>query len=294
MGEGSVIGLAIVAGLVIAFLIGSIPGGVIVGKLMGGIDIRKHGSGNIGTTNSLRLLGWKGGATVCVLDILKGVLGGLVMLGIMHVLAGTFASLQAGGTSDAAIASINDWARGGALVCVLDILKGVLGGLVMLGIMHALAGAFATLQAGGTSAATVATINDWARALALMCTTLGHMYSPFLKFKGGKGIATSFGGFLILCPWCALASLVAFLLGCFLTKYVSIGSMCGAIGYLLCTIFVYNQHVPWIVVAVIITAVVFYAHRGNIGRLRRGEESRFSVGSKKTIEEAREKEQQGK
>ena len=127
----------------------------------------------------------------------------------------------------------------------------------------------------------------------MLCTTLGHMYSPFLKFKGGKGIATSFGGFLILCPWCALASLVAFLLGCFITKYVSIGSMCGAIGYLLCTIFVYTQHLPWIIIAIIITAVVFYAHRGNIGRLRRGEESRFSVGSKKTIEEAREKEQQG-
>ena len=241
MGAGTVIGLAIVGGVIVAFRIGSIPGGVIVGKLMGGIDIRKHVSGNIGTTNSLRLLGWKGGA----------------------------------------------------LVCVLDILKGVLGGLVMLGIMHALAGVFATLQAGGTSAATVATINDWARALALMCTTLGHMYSPFLKFKGGKGIATSFGGFLVLCPWCALASLVAFLLGCFLTKYVSIGSMCGAAGYLLCTIFVYNQHMPWVVVAIIIAAVVVYAHRGNIGRLMRGEESRFSVGSKKTIEEAREKEQQG-
>ncbi|MGI6221209.1 MAG: glycerol-3-phosphate 1-O-acyltransferase PlsY [Coriobacteriales bacterium] len=242
MGEGLVIGLAIVVGLVIAFLIGSIPGGVIVGKVMGGIDIRKHGSGNIGTTNSLRLLGWKGGA----------------------------------------------------LVCVLDILKGVCGGLVMLGIIHALGGAFAALQAGGASAQTVDLIVDWARGGALMLTTLGHMYSPFLKFKGGKGIATSFGGFCVLCPWCALASLVAFLLGCFLTKYVSIGSMAGAVGYLLCTIFVYNQHMPWIVVAVIVTAVVFYAHRGNIGRLARGEESRFSVGSKKTIEEAREKEQQGK
>ena len=236
-----VIGLCIVIGLVIAFFIGSIPGGVIVGKLMGGIDIRKHGSGNIGTTNSLRLLGWKGGALVCVLDILKGVLGGLVMLGILYALRGAFASMVAEGASVDTLTSINDWARGGAL----------------------------------------------------LCTTLGHMYSPFLKFKGGKGIATSFGGFCVLCPWCALASLVAFLLGCFITKYVSIGSMCGAIGYLLCTIFVYTQHVPWIVVAVIITAVVFYAHRGNIGRLRRGEESRFSVGSKKTIEEAREKEQQG-
>ena len=236
-----VIGLCIVIGLVIAFFIGSIPGGVIVGKLMGGIDIRKHGSGNIGTTNSLRLLGWKGGALVCVLDILKGVLGGLVMLGILYALRGAFASMVSEGASIDTLASINDWARGGAL----------------------------------------------------LCTTLGHMYSPFLKFKGGKGIATSFGGFCVLCPWCALASLVAFLLGCFITKYVSIGSMCGAIGYLLCTVFVYTQHVPWIVVAVIITAVVFYAHRGNIGRLRRGEESRFSVGSKKTIEEAREKEQQG-
>ncbi len=226
----------ILLGIVIAYLVGSIPDGVIVGKLYAGVDVRRHGSGNIGTTNTLRLAGWGAGVLVGVLDILKGVVSTLLMMLILWLTSSAFAEEL--GTIYDAYAS--GW------------------------------------------------LHDLGMGLAMIFAVIGHMYSPFLKFKGGKGIATSFGGFIVVVPWCSLVSLAAFLIFCVITKYVSVGSLAGAIGFLLGTCIIYWQHVALIPIAVVLTILVFYAHRSNLKRLVRGEESKFSVGSRKTAQDARE------
>ncbi len=217
---------ALIIGIAVSFLIGSIPNGVIVGKVYGGIDIRKHGSGNIGTTNALRQMGWAPGILVMAMDIAKGVLGTLSMVGLLLY-----------------------WVK---------------------------------ISSGA--------VFDWGCGLSLLAASCGHMFSPWLGFKGGKGIATSFGGFLVISPWCALASIVAFLAFCLITRYVSVGSLAGAVAYLVTTATVYWSHYPLIIVAVVLTALVFWAHRQNLVRLAHGQENKFSAGSKKTMQQAREEE----
>ncbi len=238
MSSSVIIGiLCIVLGLVGSYLVGGIPDGVLVGKAFGGIDVRKHGSGNIGTTNSLRLGGWKMGLLTCACDILKGVVGTLIVYFVIMALANA----------------------GGEL------------------------GEFGAQLSSGWE-------YELAMGLAMFITVVGHVYSPYLHFKGGKGIATSFGGFLVVCPWCALTSIIAFLSLSAITKHVSVGSLAGALAYLATTLIVYSYSVPLVIVAIMINALVFWAHRANIKRLVRHEESVFSVGSKKTMEEARKEE----
>ena len=227
-------------GVVVAYIVGSIPNGVIVGRLMAGVDIRKHGSGNIGTTNAIRITGWKTGVIVGVLDIVKGVLGTLLMMLFLFILTGPMA--QSIGPHAAALSA--GWER------------------------------------------------DLAMGLAMFATVLGHTHSIFLKFGGGKGIATAFGTFTVACPWCALTSLIGFLALCFITRYVSVGSLAGAAGYFIGTLIFYNQSIPFVVTAVLICALVTFEHRGNIKRLIHGEESKFHAGSKEELAETRAAEQE--
>ena len=210
-------------GIVLAFFIGSIPNGVIVGKLYGRIDIRKHGSGNIGATNAVRQMGWGGGTLVFVLDFLKGLLGTLSMLLILR-----FGLGLTGG-----------WAY------------------------------------------------DWGMGLSLLATSCGHMFSPWLGFKGGKGITTSWGGFWLVSPWCGVTSIIAFAVFAIPTKRVSIGSIAGDVAYLLTTLIVYNSHVPLVIVSIVLFLIVLWAHRGNIDRLAHDEEAEFHAGSRETLEKAR-------
>lgn len=225
-----------ILGVAISYLIGSIPNGVIVGKLYAGVDVRKHGSGNIGTTNTLRLAGWVPGLIVAVLDIAKGALGTLAMMLILY-LSSTYVPDSFGDLLEA-------WSSG--------------------------------------------YLYDLAMGLAMIFAVVGHMYSPFLKFKGGKGVATSFGSFLVVVPWCALFSLVAFLLLSVITRYVSVGSLSGAVGLLIGICTVYASRTALIPIAVALIILVVYAHRSNIRRLLNGNESKFSVGSKKTAQRAKE------
>ena len=132
---------------VVSFLLGSIPNGVIVGKVFYHTDIRTVGSGNIGTTNAIRALGKKGGYAVFLLDFAKGVLSGAIALAIM----GATASVE------------------GALTCA--------DGL----------------------------------CLAFLGAGLGHIFSPWLGFKGGKGIAVCVGAmFVTFGPLAALIELALF------------------------------------------------------------------------------------
>jgi glycerol-3-phosphate acyltransferase PlsY len=204
-----------------AYVVGSIPFGLIVGKSRG-IDVRTAGSGNIGATNVGRLLGKRFFFLVFFLDLLKSFI-------------------------PMAIAS--------ALVWPIP-------------------------------------YPDRTRAIHLLwllvgfAAVLGHMFSVFLKFKGGKGVATSAGMMLGLVPYYTIPGLLAalvFVIVFFPTRYISLGSMVSACSfpvlYLLIGTLrgwpVFQSQLPLLVFAVIIAALIVYKHRTNIARLLAGTENKF-------------------
>jgi glycerol-3-phosphate acyltransferase PlsY len=189
----------------LAFLLGSIPTGYLVARAKG-VDIRQHGSGNIGATNVFRTLGKPLGVLVFFLDALKG-----------------FAAV---------------W----------------------------LAARF-----GGPSA--------WPSILAAVAAIAGHNYTPWLGFKGGKGIATSAGVLIALMPWAVLAIAVVWFGVFFATRYVSLASICasaalpvavGALWFYGC-----GGSAPLLGFSVLIAALAIWRHRSNIQRLMAGTEHRF-------------------
>ncbi len=152
-----VISLSVIA-VVLAYLAGSIPSAVWAGKLFHGIDVREHGSGNAGATNTVRVLGWKTGIPVLIFDLFKGWLA--VMLPEFL---------------DAA-------PEGSEPMMVLQIVCG-------------------------------------------MAAILGHVFPLFAGFRGGKGVATTFGVLLALHPLLTLTCAGIFLLVLFISGYVSLSSM---------------------------------------------------------------------
>ena len=205
-----------VAVAIIAYLLGSIPFALIVGKLAAGIDISKYGSGNVGGTNVARTVGIKMGALVIVLDFAKAI--GVVIL---------------------------------AKVIVGD---GVL------------------LVAGFPL--------DWqaARVIAGLMVMVGHNWSVFIKFRGGKGVATYFGGCLVI--WWEVALIGAFIAGVtvLVTRYMSMGSILGSLGVLCALMFftlIYGFTPVYLVYGLVAAAMVVYQHRENIGRLQAGTELRL-------------------
>jgi glycerol-3-phosphate acyltransferase PlsY len=194
--------------ILISYLVGAIPFSYIAGRLTRGIDLREHGSGNLGASNAYRLLGAKTASLVLLGDILKGFL-------------------------PVYFAAAIDWQH------TVDPL--------------------------------------WLGLASALFTVLGHMYSIYLKFTGGKGIATSAGAFLALMPW---ASLIAFALwGIILAakKVVSLASLTAAVAL---PFIVYATgraglgefHWELVILAVIVSVVVIHGHRSNIRRLLKGSE----------------------
>ncbi len=198
-----------------AYLLGSIPFGFLVAKAKG-IDIRSVGSGNIGATNAMRVLGKPAGIFVLLADAAKGfiacVLGGL----------------------------ISHWASD------LDYFDD--GFYVLLERFMLVAGIFAVL---------------------------GHNYTCWLKFKGGKGIATTAGVYLALAPWALLVGLVVFILAVLLTKYVSVGSIAAAIALPVTVWVMTPQNLFLGIVTTALGALAIYKHKGNIQRLIAGTENRL-------------------
>jgi acyl phosphate:glycerol-3-phosphate acyltransferase len=151
----------------------------------------------------------------------------------------------------------------GALTFVLDACKGY----------------FAVLSAGyiasGLALPAVPMVN--AMALAAMCAVLGHIYTVWLGFKGGKGVATAFGVFLVLAPWAALASLGVFVVVFALSRYVSLASILGAAALpLFAMAFPHAAYGLWLTVVIFLApAIVIAKHHQNIGRLLHGTEYRF-------------------
>lgn len=206
---------------VACFLLGSIPWGLIISEVFFHTDIRKHGSGNIGTTNAMRTMGKAGGAAVFVLDFGKGLLAGFLPL----VTCWFF--VPGGGISPASPLSLATYQGIGFLGCV------------------------------------------W-----------GHIFSPWLKFKGGKGIAVAVGSlFFTFGPVGALIELAVFIVVVALTRYVSAGSLAAAVACPFVSLWIFWGEWPAWVLCVVAALTVIWAHRANIGRLRSGTESR--IGGKK-------------
>lgn len=201
--------------LALAYLLGSIPFGLLLARLFGGADVRRAGSGNIGATNVARVVGPLAGALTLFFDGAKG------------YAAVRMASLVTQGETKTVI----------------------------------LAGLFAVL---------------------------GHCFSLWLRFRGGKGVATAAGVFLALCPWALAAALVLFVLVVLLSRFVSLGSLAAAASL---PLLVYFLWVPRFAPPKIVTigtlamaVVVIWQHRGNVKRLARGEEPRFSLRRSKGAE----------
>ncbi|MGB7135891.1 MAG: glycerol-3-phosphate 1-O-acyltransferase PlsY [Acidobacteriaceae bacterium] len=159
---------------------------------------------------------------------------------------------------------IRSGAKGlGAVTFLLDVLKGYAAVALC---------AMAAVQMGARWDVRVN-----ACALAALCAILGHVYTVWLGFKGGKGVATAFGVFLALAPWAALAGLGVFALVFALSRYVSLGSILSAAAFPIFALLL--PHAPRTAWA---TAVLFLAplivilkHHANIARLVRGTEYRF-------------------
>jgi glycerol-3-phosphate acyltransferase PlsY len=121
--------------------------------------------------------------------------------------------------------------------------------------------------------------------LAALAALAGHCFPVWLKFKGGKGVATALGVFLALCPLAALAALLLFALVAACWRYVSLGSICAAAAMPLLMYFLWApHHAPPVIItfgSMAAALLVVYQHRANIQRLVRGEEPRFSLSKKK-------------
>lgn len=200
------IGLVIPAvAIAAAYVCGSVPWGVVLGRMLKGIDIRDYGSGNTGATNSLRYLGWKIAVSVGVLDVCKGLLP----------------------------VAIARW---------LD-------------------------------------APHWLVALMALAATIGHCWCPFLKFRGGKGMATGGGAAIGMLPILSLM-LPLMIVIVAITRYVSLASLIVAVtGTTMAFAFAATTDFPWSQATAVlcIAVIVIGKHRGNIARLRAGEERRFGT-----------------
>lgn len=151
----------------------------------------------------------------------------------------------------------------GALTFLLDAVKGYVAVLVAIQI------------AGLPGLAAVPRGN--VAAVAALCAVLGHMYTVWLKFKGGKGVATAFGVFVALAPWAALTSLGVFVVVFALSRYVSLASILGAAGFpLFALLLSHAAYSDWLTVVIfLVPTIVIVKHHQNIERLLHGTEYRF-------------------
>ncbi len=195
--------------LILTFFVGGIPFGYLMGKLVKGIDLREFGSKNIGATNAGRVLGWKYGILVLILDAMKGAVPVFAFLKI-----------------DSPLPQID--------------------GQLIVG------------------------------SIAI----LGHTFTPFLSFKGGKGVATALGVYLYLFPVVTVSAVLIFFIVYKLTGYVSLGSIVGSFTmpvwyYIFYSFFWKEEYSLSAFLALVITFVlIVFLHRENLKRLIAGKELR--------------------
>lgn len=231
--------LTLLAILAVSYIIGSIPTSIMAGKMLKGIDIRQFGSGNAGGTNAFRVLGWKTGLTVTLIDIVKGVV---------------------------------------AAVSVVAFFR------------HHPLDAFPDM-------------NEVAlRLLAGMSAVIGHVFTVFAGFKGGKGVSTAAGMLIGIAPVSMLMVIGVFLLTVYLSRYVSVASMFAALAFPLIIairkyIFELGSGLDYyiklfgapvsfhdsldyhlLIFGLIVALGILYTHRANIRRLLSGTENRLTFG----------------
>jgi glycerol-3-phosphate acyltransferase PlsY len=198
-----------------AYLLGSIPFGLILGKIFGSGDVRTEGSGNIGATNVARVAGPLAGILTLLLDGAKGA---------------------------AAVLLAERYSNGSAMWMII-------AGLAAL---------------------------------------IGHCFPVWLKFKGGKGVATAAGVYLALSPLAFLAGLILFILVVGFWRYVSLGSISAAAAMPMLLYFLWApHHAPPPVItfgALAVATLIVYKHDANLQRLVNGREPKFSFSKKKNAE----------
>jgi acyl phosphate:glycerol-3-phosphate acyltransferase len=195
-----------------AYLLGSIPTSYLFGRSRG-IDLRQHGSRNIGATNALRVLGTKIGIITMIIDIAKGFFAVYVSKLILPEIPVLY--------------------------------------LIFIG----------------------------------LAAVIGHIFTIFLKFKGGKGVATSAGVFLALAPAASLIAVAVFIITVAMSKYVSLGSILAA-----AALFIYElvinlsnsfQNYEILIFTSVIFMFILIKHRSNINRILKGEENKLNFRGKK-------------
>jgi glycerol-3-phosphate acyltransferase PlsY len=203
-----IISLSVIA-VVLSYLAGSIPSAVWAGKIFHRIDIREHGSGNAGATNTVRVLGWKTGIPVLIFDLFKGWLAAMLPRFL-----------------DAAPAD-----------------------------------------------------SETMMALQIVCglaAIIGHVFPVYAEFRGGKGVATTFGVLLALHPLLTLACAGIFLVVLLASGYVSLGSMTAVAMFPILLVTLFKSPSVWLTVfSIVVAAGVIATHVKNIKRLIKGEEKRF-------------------
>jgi glycerol-3-phosphate acyltransferase PlsY len=198
----------------VAYLIGSIPTAVWLGRLKYGLDVREHGSRNAGATNTFRVLGKRAGIVVLLIDVAKGALAVLIPSILAHFFA-------VGIMSDE---------------------------LIQLQI------------------------------IASILAVTGHVFPVYVGFRGGKGVATSLGVIIGLQPFAALICFGIFLVVFLTSKYVSLGAITAAFFFPFIVRFVCSEQSSWLLVfSVVLSCLVIIAHRKNITRLIRKEESKMNL-----------------
>lgn len=208
--------IVFIAGCLIAYLLGSIPTGYMIAKMVKDVDIRACGSGNVGATNVFRVVGKKWGLVVLLLDVLKGVIATVALITLFEY----------------------------------DIL-------------------------GNTR---------YTQCLYGLCAVIGHNWTVFLRFKGGKGVATTTGVIGALFPHAVGLSFVIFCLIVMMTRYISLGSLLGAATFPFFMWFIYGSiegSPVFLSFSLFLVVFIFIRHRSNIYRLINGTENKIYFSKKK-------------
>lgn len=207
--------------LALGYLMGSIPVGVIVSRLVARVDVRDHGSGMTGTTNVLRTAGRKAAVMVVAGDLLKGALPVI------------FAGLIIG----------NGY-----------------------------------LSAGGFGFAA-----PFGKVLAGLGAVAGHNWSVFLRFRGGRGVATYFGALAAMVPLVAILGLEILILSAFSTRFMSLGSIAGVVASYTIIVpltLLNDSPIEYLLFSILGVVIIIAMHRGNIARLLSGKERRLGERAK--------------
>lgn len=225
--------------LILSYILGSIPFGLVIGKVFKKIDIREHGSKNTGATNTTRVLGIGLGVLCFFLDALKGAF----IIAIIR------------------------------LLIIFQVPFGEMVGIIKIN----------------------ENINIYIYALYGLAAVIGHVFPIFMKFKGGKAVATSVGALIGIAPVIGVLGIVIFYATLKMTGYASLGSLSGA-GSALITLFVYDlfmgkedygvlyfKYSPYnwanysveLFSVVLFVLIIFLRHRSNIDKLQKGTESKF-------------------